>query len=121
MIFSIRNVSRFGLPLFGLAWFATFVATVFWSIGVSARIAALVLLQITYFGGALALVLTLFRCPRCRAMTVTTGGGRFDMTLAPFWTPAACPRCSLDFRNRAFWSPDNPKLRSDWLLLKDKP
>lgn len=57
-----------------------------------------------------------FRCPRCRASTLTIDGGFFSPAFAPIWTPRACRKCNLSFSDRTFWSDDPEKLRSEWCV-----
>lgn len=111
MVLSIRNVSRFGYPLLAVAWFVSFII----GVGVFGQ---------RFFGMAFlwfligAATVFLFRCPRCRASSITMGGNLlWGAAYAPFWTPRSCPKCGLDFRDKTFWSTGNRRLRSDWLLL----
>jgi hypothetical protein len=103
MVLSIRNLSRFADPSIILAWAAICI--------LQASRLGLFLDFAVFLVGTLANQL-LFRCPRCRTSTVMSPRGGF---LAPIWTPERCTQCSLDFRDRTFWSPDNHKLRVVWL------
>jgi hypothetical protein len=115
MILSIRNVSRFAYPTIALAWFVLFIG-LFAPIGFH-RLGVLV--PIVWLGSGVA-ISAAFRCPRRHGSTTTLGGKYYEPAYAPFWTPASCPTCHLDFRDKAFWSRGNRNLRADWLVISGR-
>ena len=99
-VLTVQRAVAWGLPLLVLLWLVA-VAAMFSQGWRFAPVAAFLLLLLLIF---------VFRCPRCGVPLGVTAG------LVPR-APRKCLRCGLDFYGRPILSPDNARLRRDWVAV----